>query len=54
MTLRTATIFAFSLLAWLVYFYLVDWLIMEGQGLPVGWTPGAARGLCTQPQKPNA
>ncbi len=29
--------FAFALAAWLVYFYLVDTLIMEAQGLHVGW-----------------
>ena len=34
---RTATVFALSVLLWSVYFYLTDWLIMEGQGLPVGW-----------------
>lgn len=26
-----------SLVAWLVFFYAVDLLVMEGQGLPVGW-----------------
>ena len=26
-----------ALAAWLLYFYGVDTLIMEGQGLPVGW-----------------
>ncbi|MFQ5971674.1 MAG: hypothetical protein ACE5Q3_05030 [Alphaproteobacteria bacterium] len=35
---RMLIVFATSLFAWLVYFYLLDWLIMEGQGLPVGWT----------------
>jgi hypothetical protein len=30
-------VFAAAALAWLCYFYGVDWLIMEAQGLPVGW-----------------
>lgn len=29
---------AIALLFWSVYFYLIDFAIMEGQGLPVGWT----------------
>ncbi len=35
---RTATVFVISTIVWLVYFYAIDLLIMEGQGLPVGWT----------------
>jgi len=30
-------VFAVALIVWLAYFYGVDWLIMTGQGLPVGW-----------------
>jgi hypothetical protein len=30
-------VFAGALLVWFFYFYVIDWLIMEGQGLPVGW-----------------
>ncbi len=36
MTNRFA-ILAAALLVWLAYFYAVDWLIMEVQGLPVAW-----------------
>ena len=35
---RAATVFVISALAWLAYFYAIDLLIMEGQGLPVAWT----------------
>ncbi len=28
--------FVVALIVWTVYFHTVDWLIMEGQGLPVG------------------
>ena len=28
---------AVAVLAWFAYFYVIDWLIMEGQGLPVAW-----------------
>ncbi len=30
-------VFAAALVAWFAYFYVVDVLIMEGQGLPVAW-----------------
>ena len=36
MTMRIATFLA-ALAGWFIYFYAVDWLIMHGQGLPVGW-----------------
>lgn len=29
---------AIALVCWSVYFYVIDLLIMEGQGLPVLWT----------------
>lgn len=29
--------FVLAASVWIVYFYSIDWLIMEGQGLPVGW-----------------
>ena len=35
---RAPIVFVASLVFWAVYFYAVDWLIMEGQGLPVTWT----------------
>ena len=35
---RTAAVFVFSAIAWLAYFYAIDILIMEGQGLPVAWS----------------
>ena len=35
---RTATVFVLSAVAWLAYFYAIDLLIMEGQGLPVTWS----------------
>jgi hypothetical protein len=40
---RTLTVFVVSAVLWLLYFYAVDLLIMEGQGLPVAWTlmPGS-------------
>ena len=28
---------AVSLIVWFVFFYVIDLLVMEGQGLPVGW-----------------
>ena len=34
---RSATILVLSGLAWVVYFYAVDRLIMAAQGLPVTW-----------------
>jgi hypothetical protein len=34
---RQVIVFAVAATAWLAYFYGIDWLIMEGQGLPVGW-----------------
>jgi hypothetical protein len=34
---RAVIVFAVALAVWLAYFYAVDWLIMVGQGLPVGW-----------------
>ena len=30
-------LFLVALVAWLAYFYAIDWLIMTGQGLAVGW-----------------
>jgi len=30
--------FVVALVAWAGYFYVLDLLIMEGQGLPVSWT----------------
>ena len=35
--------FVGALAFWLVYFYFVDLLLMEAQGLPVGWSlmPGS-------------
>ena len=35
---RASFVFLVSLVLWAIYFYVVDWLIMEGQGLPVAWT----------------
>ena len=35
---RAAMVFVISAAAWSVYFYAIDLLIMEGQGLPVAWT----------------
>lgn len=35
---RAAMVFVISAAAWLAYFYAIDLLIMEGQGLPVAWT----------------
>lgn len=35
---RTAVVLLTSFAAWAVYFYAIDILIMEGQGLPVTWT----------------
>ena len=35
---RAAAVFVISAVVWLAYFYAVDLLIMEGQGLPVAWT----------------
>lgn len=29
--------FLVALAGWSVYFYAIDWLIMQSQGLPVGW-----------------
>lgn len=34
---RGLTVFALAVVLWLAYFYGLDWLIMEAQGLPVGW-----------------
>jgi hypothetical protein len=31
-------VLAAALVGWFIYFYVVDWLIMEGQGLPVSLT----------------
>lgn len=31
-------VFILAAVAWTAYFYVIDWLIMEGQGLPVGWS----------------
>jgi len=28
-------VFAVALIAWGLYFHTIDWMIMEGQGLPV-------------------
>ena len=36
MALRFAVLVA-ALAVWFVYFYLLDKLILAGQGLPVGW-----------------
>ncbi|MFQ5785647.1 MAG: hypothetical protein ACE5H8_12605 [Alphaproteobacteria bacterium] len=30
-------VFAAAFAIWLVYFYAIDWAIMQGQGLPVTW-----------------
>ncbi len=35
---RIATVFLFATIVWLIYFYAIDILIMEGQGLPVTWS----------------
>jgi len=35
---KALSVFFVSAIAWIVYFYAIDWLIMEGQGLPVRWT----------------
>ena len=35
---RQITVFALALVAWLAYFYAIDWAIMQGQGLPLTWT----------------
>ena len=34
---RGLVVFALAVIVWLAYFYALDWLIMEAQGLPVGW-----------------
>ncbi|MFQ5468474.1 MAG: hypothetical protein ACE5DS_10115 [Kiloniellaceae bacterium] len=34
---RTPLVFVVALALWAAYFYAVDMLIMEGQGLPVTW-----------------
>ncbi len=34
---RRLVVFFIALGAWAAYFYGVDWLIMDQQGLPVGW-----------------
>ncbi len=36
--LSRLVVFVAALVGWAVYFYAIDWLIMEGQGLPVGAT----------------
>lgn len=36
-TLRPFVAFVFALVIWLIYFYGIDLLIMQGQGLVVGW-----------------
>ncbi len=36
MIARVATLLV-ALAGWFVYFYAIDWLIMQSQGLPVGW-----------------
>lgn len=38
MTVRSLLAFVIALAVWLVYFYVVDWLVMGGQGLAVTWT----------------
>ncbi len=35
---RAAAAFALAIVLWGVYFYVIDRLIMEAQGLPVDWT----------------
>lgn len=37
MRLYPIAAFASALVGWLIYFYVIDWLIMAGQGLAVGW-----------------
>lgn len=32
------TIAVFALIGWALYFYLLNGVVMEAQGLPVGWT----------------
>lgn len=34
---RPFVAFMLALAIWLIYFYGIDWLIMQGQGLAVGW-----------------
>ncbi|MFQ6017427.1 MAG: hypothetical protein ACE5KF_04470 [Kiloniellaceae bacterium] len=36
--IRGPVVCAISLIIWGAYFYLLDRLIMEAQGLPVDWT----------------
>lgn len=36
-SLRPFAAFVCALAIWLIYFYGIDWLIMQGQGLAVGW-----------------
>ena len=33
---QTVVSFVVALILWSGYFYGIDWLVMEGQGLPVG------------------
>jgi hypothetical protein len=33
----TWMLFAGAMIFWLAFFYIIDFLIMEGQGLPVAW-----------------
>ncbi len=35
---RRLVVFLIALVVWVAYFYGVDWLIMEAQGLPLRWT----------------